>query len=193
MKKTYVAVLLFIVAAVSVPAAELSLALKIGAFFPSQDAFRTVYGNGYPLGGDVRMGFGGLYGFSAGYESLGIKGTAVPLDGGEDILPLRFEARSLRFAVSLLISSARPVLKASAGAVRCSFRESWTALPELDYRDVVWGPFAAFAIEMPLAARIGAIAEIRYESLASGAGSAVERAVNLGGLTVSAGLVLRVF
>ena len=193
MKKTPAAVLLFIAVAVAAPAAELSLALKAGAFFPSQDTFRTVYGNGYPLGADIRMGFGGLCGFSAGYESLGIKGTAVPLDGGEDILPLRFDSRSLRIAVSLLISSARPVLTASAGAVRCSFRESWATLPELDYRDAVWGPFAAIAVEMPMAVRIGAIAEIRYESLASGAGGAVERTVNLGGFYVSAGLVFRVF
>jgi hypothetical protein len=193
MKKTCTAVLLFIVTSVSGPAAELSLALKAGAFFPSQDAFRSVYGNGYPLGGDVRLVFGGLYGFSAGYESLGIKGAAVPLDGGEDILPLRFASRSLRFAVSLLISSTRPVLTASAGAVRCSFSESWATLPELDYRDAVWGPFAMFAVEMPLAARIGVLAEIRYENLDSGAGSAVERAVKLGGFYVSAGLVFRVF
>ena len=193
MKKTCAAVLLFVAAAVAGPAAELSLALKAGAFFPSQDAFRTVYGNGYPLGADVRMSFGNLFGFSAGYESLGIKGTAVPLDGGEDILPLRFESRSLRIAVSLSISSARPVLTASAGVVRCSFKESWTTPPELGYRDTIWGPFAAFAVEMPMAARIGAIAEIRYETLASGVGSAVERAVDLGGFRVSAGLVFRVF
>lgn len=193
MNKIAAAALLFLAATVSGPAAELSLALKAGAFFPSQHAFRTVYGTGYPLGLDVRLDFAGPFGFSAGYESVGLKGSAVPLDGGEDILPLKFDARSLRLAASLSILSARPVFRVSAGAVRSSFKESWTTIPGFDFEDAVWGPFASLAVETPLTGRIGAMVAFRYDSLVSGSGGSLDKNINLGGFQAAAGLILRIF
>jgi hypothetical protein len=173
-------------------AQRLTVSLGAGGYVPSDEAYRLVYGGAAVFGGDAWLTFGQHFGLAVGFSRLSDSGLAVPISGGEDAYPLSFRRSTVPFLAFYQIGISALTIRLGAGAGFHSYRESWDTV-DLEFKDSKIGPRVVLAVSAAVLARLSFYASAAYDSIPTGAGSALAANVNLGGFQVQGGLAIRVF
>lgn len=176
----------------SVPAQHLTVSLGGGGSWPSDAATRQVYGNGAVFGADAWLAFNKHFGFAVGFSRLDDDGLAVPIGGGEAAYPLSFRRTTLPFLLFCQTGVKFITVRLGAGAGFHSFRESWDTV-DLEFKGRKVGPRVVLSVSAAVLGRLSLCASAIYDSIPTGAGSALASNINLGGFQVQGGLAYRIF
>jgi len=185
-------VLILLGLAAAAPAQELSLSVGAGGFFPSDGAYRQIYGSNLSVGGDLWFRLKGPIGFAAGLGRLSDKGVAVPTDGGEEAYPLKFRRTSIPLLVFYQIDVRAVAIRLGAGAGIHSYRETWQTV-DLDFKGHKVAPRIVLAVSVALLDKLSLLCSSCYEPIRTGAGSPLSANIDLGGFQLMGGLAFRIF
>jgi hypothetical protein len=178
--------------AAAAPAQHLTVSLGAGGFFPSDAAYRQIYGNGTVIAGEAWLAFEKHFGLAVGYGRLSDEGLAVPVSGGEASFPLSFTRSTVPLLVFYELGSKAVTVRFGAGAGFHSYRESWDTV-ELEFSDKKVGPRLVLAVSAAVFGRLSLYASATYDSVPTGAGAALDTNIDLGGFQVLGGLAYRIF
>lgn len=173
-------------------AQHLTLSLGAGGFRPSDAAVRRIYGNGTAYGGDAWLAVKKHIGFAVGFSQLADDGLAVPIGGGEAAYLLSFRRTTVPVLLFYQTGVKFITVRLAAGAGLHSYRETWDTVG-LEFKDRKIGPRFALSVSAAVLGRLSLFASATYDSIATGAGSALAPDINLGGFQVQGGLAFRVF
>ncbi|MBM3296011.1 MAG: hypothetical protein FJY83_00245 [Candidatus Aminicenantes bacterium] len=172
-------------------AAELTLSVSAGVFLPQQPFYRQIYGSSIPLSFEAGWEFKGGFGLSAGLTALRDDGRAVAVSGEGEEYPLRFE----RLTVPLMIHFSPKVkgftLRLAAGLAGHFYRERWRTV-DLGFEGRTIGPRLGLAVGFPVLGRLSLFGSLIYEPLSAKSAPPPEEKVELGGVLVLGGVILRV-
>ncbi len=185
------AVLLAVLAAAA-PAQELSLSAAAGGFFPSDQAYRQIYGSGPSFAGDLWFRLRGAIGFAAGFSRLSDKGVAVPRDDGTETYPLEFKRTSIPLVAFYQFDAGPAAIRLGAGVGIHRYQETWQTV-DLDFQGNKVAPRFVLAASVKVIDRISLFCSAGYESIPTRAGSALAANVNVGGFQLLGGLEFRIF
>ena len=137
---------LFVVGlAAAAPAQELSVSFGAGGFFPSDGAYREIYGSSLSLAGDLWLKLKGPIGFAAGFGRTADKGVAEPMDGGTETYAVEFWRTSIPLLVFYQIDAGPVAIRLGAGAGIHSYRETWQTV-DLDFGGHKMSPRIVLAV-----------------------------------------------
>lgn len=184
---------LFVVGlAAAAPAQELSVSFGAGGFFPSDGAYREIYGSSLSFAGDLWLKLKGPVGFAAGFGRISDKGVAEPMDGGTETYAVEFRRTSIPFLVFYQIDAGPVAIRLGAGAGLHSYRETWQTV-DLDFRGHKTSPRIVLAVSAAVLNRVSLFCSGSFESIRTGESSFPDASINLGGFQVLGGLEFRVF
>lgn len=172
-------------------AQKLSLCLSGGSFFPAERTYRDVYGNSVPLDFEVRLGVIKNLGLAAGVSYISDSGNAVNLSQGRDSYPVRFRRISFPLTAYLIFPLGDFSFFGGAGVSFHSYEEEWQTVP-LSHKGNKTKPLAYGGVEYRILPRVGVRLALRYELIKAGSNPLRTDEVDLGGLTVLAGVSLRI-
>jgi hypothetical protein len=178
--------------AAAAPAQHLTVSLGAGGFFPSDAAYRQIYGNGTVIAGEAWLAFEKHFGLAVGFGRLSDDGLAVPVSGGEASFPLSFTRTIVPLLVFYELGSKAVTVRLGAGAGFHSYRESWQTV-DLDFSDSKVGPRLVLAVSAAILGRLSLYASATYDSIPTGAGASLATNIDLGGFQVLGGLAYRIF
>ena len=173
-------------------AQTLSVGVSAGLFFPGNETYQDVYGNSLPLDLDVRLGLTRYLGLAAGVSYVEDSGQAVNVNKGQDSYPVRFRMVSFPFSVYLLVPLDDFSLFAGAGMSVHSFKEEWQTVA-LSHKGDSTKPLVYAGAEYRFLQRVAARLTLRYETIRAGKNPFLADGINLGGLTLLAGISVRIF
>jgi preprotein translocase subunit Sec61beta len=173
-------------------AQHLTVSAGAGAFAPSDEAYRRIYGTGLVFGADAWLAFGRHFGLAAGFARLSDDGLAVPMGGGEAAYPLSFRRTTVPLLAFCQLGAGAFTFRLGVGAGFHSYRESWDTV-DLEFKDIKIGPRVVLAVAAAVLGRLSLTVSATYDSIPTGAGSALATNINLGGFQVQGGLAFRVF
>lgn len=176
----------------AVSAQHLTVSLGAGGSWPSDAAVRQIYGNGAAFGGDAWLAVKKHFGFAVGFSRLADDGLAVPIGGGEAAYPLSFRRTTVPVLLFYQTGMKFITVRVGAGAGLHSYRETW-ATAGLEFKDRKVGPRFALSVAAAVIGRLSLYAAATYDSIPTGAGSALASNINLGGFQVQGGLAFRIF
>jgi opacity protein-like surface antigen len=171
---------------------SLSLGLSSGGFFPKEQTYRDIYGASLPLEFEVRVGLFKNLGLAAGVSYVGDSGEALNIDQGQDSYPVRFRMVSFPLSAFLLFPLNGVSLLGGAGVSFHSYEETWQTV-SISNKGNSTKPFVYGGVEFRVLSRVAARLTLRYETISSGENPLLANEINLGGLTVLAGVSVRVF
>jgi len=185
---------LFVVGlAAAAPAQELSASFGAGGFFPSDGAYREIYGSSLSFAGDLWLKLKGPVGFAAGFGRISDKGVAAPSSSdGTEAFPLEFRRTSIPLIVFYQIEAGPVAIRLGAGAGIHSYRETWQTV-DLDFRGHKTSPRIVLAVSAAVIKRVSFFCSGSFESIRTGESSLPDVSINLGGFQVLGGLAFRVF
>jgi hypothetical protein len=178
--------------AASAAAQHLTVSFGAGGFFPSDETYRRVYGNGTVFAGDLWLTFEKHFGLATGFGRMSDSGFAVAMDGGDAEYPLSFRRTSIPIAVFYVFGTKKITARLAAGAVFHGFRETWTTV-DVEYSDSKFGPRLALAVSAAVFGRLSLFCSATYDGIPTGAGSALAPNIDLGGFQVLGGLAFQIF
>ena len=178
--------------AAAATAQHLTVSLAAGGFFPSDETYRQIYGNGMVIAGDAWLAFEKHFGLAVGYGRLSDDGLAVPVSGGEASFPLSFTRTTVPLLVFYELGSKAVTVRLGAGAGFHSYRESWQTV-DLEFSDSKVGPRLVLAVSAAIFGRLSLYASATYDSIPTGEGAALATNIDLGGFQVLGGLAYRIF
>jgi hypothetical protein len=178
--------------AAAATAQHLTVSLGAGGFFPSDTAYRQIYGNGMVIAGDAWLSFEKHFGLAVGYGRLSDDGLAVPISGGEASFPLSFRRTTVPLLAFYEFVSKAVTVRLGAGAGFHSYRETWQTV-DLEFSDNILAPRLVLAVSAALFGRLSLYASATYDSIRTGAGAALGTDIDLGGFQVIGGLAYRIF
>jgi hypothetical protein len=173
-------------------AQHLTVSAGAGAFAPSDEAYRRIYGSGLAFGADAWLTFEKHFGLAIGFARLSDDGLAVPMGGGEAAYPLSFRRTTVPLLAFYQLAAGAFTIRLGVGAGFHSYRESWDTV-DLEFKDGKVGPRVGLAVSAAVLGRLSVFASATYDSIPTGAGSALATNINLGGLQVQGGLAFRIF
>jgi len=181
-----------IVLAGAVSAQHLTVSFGAGGSWPADAAVRQIYGNGAAFGGDAWLAVKKHFGFAVGFSRLADDGLAVPIGGGEAAYPLSFRRTTVPVLLFYQTGLRFITVRLGAGAGLHSYRETWDTVG-LEFKDRKVGPRFALSVSAAVLGRLSLYASATYDSIPTGAGSALASNINLGGFQVQGGLAFRIF
>jgi hypothetical protein len=173
-------------------AQHLTVSAGAGVFAPSDKAYRQIYGSGLAFGADAWLAFVKHFGLAVGFARLSDDGLAVPMGGGEAAYPLSFRRTTVPFLAFYQVGAKAITVRLGVGAGFHGYRESWDTV-DLVFEDKKVGPRVVLAVSAAVFGRLSLYASATYDSIPTGAGSALAANINLGGFQVLGGLAIRVF
>jgi opacity protein-like surface antigen len=173
-------------------AQTLSVGASFGLFFPESETYRSVYGQSLPFDLEVRLGLSRYLGLTAGVGYIADSGQAINRNQGQDSYPVRFRMVSFPFSVYFLVPLDGFSLFAGAGMSVHSFEEEWQTVP-LSHTGDSTKPMVYAGAEYRFLERLAARLTLRYETISAGRNPFLADEINLGGLTVLAGVTVRIF
>ena len=171
---------------------SLALGLFSGGFFPKEQTYRDIYGASLPLEFEFRLGLFKNLGLAAGVSYVGDSGEALNVDQGQDSYPVRFRMVSFPLSAFLLFPLNGVSLLGGAGVSFHSYEETWQTV-SISHEGNSTKPFIYGGVEFRLLARVAARLTLRYENISSGENPLLANEINLGGLTLLAGVSVRIF
>ncbi len=171
---------------------SLSLGVSSGAFFPKDKTYRDIYAVSIPLEFEVRVGVFRHLGLAAGVSSISDSGAAVNVSQGPDRYPVRFRMVSFPLSVYLLFPMRAVTLLGGAGMGLHSYEETWQTVT-LSRKGTTSKPFVYAGVEYRVLPRLAARLTLRYENIGAGKNPYLANEINLGGLSLLAGVAVRVF
>ncbi len=183
---------LLICLGVSARAQSLSLGLGAGGFFPKSQTYRDIYGSGFPIDFELRVGLFRNLGLAAGISYISDSGEALNIDQGPDSYPVRFRMVSFPVSAFLLFPLNGVSLLGGAGVSVHSYEETWQTT-SISFKGNTTKPFVYGGIEFRVLPGVAARLTLRYETINAGKNPSLADEINLGGLTVQAGVSVRVF
>lgn len=171
---------------------SLSLGLAAGGFFPREQTYRDVYGSSFPLEFEVRFGLIKNLGLAAGVSYINDSGQALNIGQGQDSYAVRFKMVSIPLSAYLLFPLNGLSLFGGAGASVHSYEETWQTV-SISNTGNTTKPFIYAGVEFRVLSRVSARLTLRYENIDAGENPALAREINLGGLTLLAGVSVRIF
>ena len=171
---------------------SLALGLFSGGFFPKEQTYRDIYGASLPLEFEFRLGLFKNLGLAAGVSYVGDSGEALNVDQGQDSYPVRFRMVSFPLSAFLLFPLNGVSLLGGAGVSFHSYEETWQTV-SISHEGNSTKPFIYGGLEFRLLARVAARLTLRYENISSGENPLLANEINLGGLTLLAGVSVRIF
>ena len=182
--------LLFLAAGPRAAAAyELGLAVLSGVHVAREAAFRDVYGAAIPIGLEIRFVTRG-FGLSIGGFNLAKKGTAVGLDEGPAVYPVKIRMTSLPMMAFFRLPRGKAHLDLGLGAVRTSYEETWS-VGGFRTEGAAWGFLLGINAEYGVASWLALSGSLRFSSAPTGRDSLLGEAIDLGGFQALAGVTLR--
>jgi len=179
--------------AAAAPAQELSVSFGAGGFFPSEGAYREIYGSSLSFAGDIWLKLKGPFGFAAGFGRISDKGVAMPWIGdGTETYPVEFRRTSIPLLIFFQLDAGPVAIRLGAGAGVHSYRETWQTV-DLDFKGHKTSPRIVLAVSAALLKRGSLFCSANYESIGTGAGSPLAESIDLGGFQVLGGLAFRIF
>ncbi len=178
--------------AAAAPAQELSVSFGAGVFFPSEGAYREIYGSSLSLAGDLWLKLKGPIGFAAGFGRTADKGVAEPMDGGTETYAVEFWRTSIPLLVFYQIDAGPVAIRLGAGAGIHRYRETWQTV-DLDFGGHKISPRIVLAVSAAVLKRVSLFCSGSFESIRTGESSLPDASINLGGFQVLGGLEFRVF
>ena len=177
--------------AATAPAQELSLSVGAGGLFPSGGHYREIYGSGLSIGGDLWLKLRGPFGFAAGFGLLSDKGTALHESGTAEY-PLSFRRTSVPVVVFYQLPAGPVTMRFGAGAGIHSYKETWQTV-DLSYEGHKISPRIVMTATLALIGRISVFGSASYDSIRTGADSALGTRVKIGGFQLLGGLAFKIF
>jgi hypothetical protein len=168
---------------------DLGLTVLSGIHVARESAFRDIYGAVIPVGLEVRFVTHG-FGLSVGGFTLGKTGTAVSLDGGPGVYPVKIRMTALPVMAFFRIPRGRAHLDLGLGAVRTSFEETWST-GDFRVEGSAWGFLIGINAEYGLAPWLALSGSLRFSSAPTGRDSILGGAIDLGGFQALAGVTIR--
>lgn len=178
--------------AAAAPAQEAGLTLAAGGFLANESVYRDIYGSSLPLTVELWGMTKGSFGLAAGLCLIKDKGLALAVGGGEAEYPVEFRRTTVPIVAFYQLDLKAVQVRFGAGVGVHSYEEVWTTSePDFTGRKVS----ARFVISAStrLVGRLSVVGSFVYESIQTGAGSALSSDVDLGGFQFLGGLSLRVF
>ena len=167
--------------------------LSSGIQFPKEEIYRDIYGRSMPLALEVRVGISRSFGLAAGVEYLSDSGRALNINQGELDFPVRFRKTAYPLSGYFLLPLGQRIsLRGAAGISFHSYREEWKDL-DLSHEGSTAKPFLSAGLEYAIVARLAVYLWLRYESISTDWGPYIQREVDVGGLSLLAGLTFRIF
>jgi hypothetical protein len=161
-------------------AQHLTASLGAAGFFPSNAAYREIYGRGLAVAGDLWLSFERHY------------GLAVAGPGGDGSYPLSFRRTTVPLLAFYQIGTKAVTLRLGAGAGFHSYRESWDTI-DLAFKDTKVGTRLTLAFSAAVLGRFSLYTSMTYDTVPTGAGGALASNIDLGGFQVLGGLAVRIF
>lgn len=164
-----------------------------GAFLPTGDVFSDAYGRPqWPLivQGDVRIA--GPVGFFAGVRRLSRDGQTIaeaPV-AAEASYPLELRVTDFRFGATAAWGAGRIEVAAGAGAEYLTGEERWPTA-DLSSDIAAWGVLAQGSVRIPVWRHLACLGLIEYSWLRAQPAEAGLARVDLGGITLGGGVLLR--
>jgi hypothetical protein len=184
--------LLLLGLAAAAPAQHLTVSLGTGGFFPSDGAYRQIYGSGLSLAGDVWFTLGGRFGIAAGFGRLSDNGLAVPIEGGGAEYPVSLRRTSIPVIAYYALGSKAIDVRLGAGGALHSYKETWQTV-DLDFEGSKLTPRLVLAVSVAVIDKLSLFFSASYDAIPTGAGSLLAADINLGGFQVLGGLAFRIF
>lgn len=176
---------------VNAGAQSLSLGLGAGGFFPQSQTYRDIYGSGFPVDFELRLGLFRNLGLAAGVSYISDSGEALNIDQGQDSYPVRFRMVSFPVSAYLLFPLNGVSLLGGAGVSVHSYEETWQTT-SISFKGNTTKPFVYGGVEFRVLPGVAARLTLRYETINAGKNSSLADEINLGGLTVQVGVSVRV-
>lgn len=176
----------------AMPAQHLTVSLGAGGFFPSDAAYRQIYGGGLAFSADAWLAFEKHFGLAVGFARLSDDGLAVPLGGGESAYPLSFRRTTVPLLAFYVLDAGAFSVRLGAGAGFHSYRESWDTV-DLSFRDNKVGARVVLAVSAAVRGPLSLFVSATYDTIPTGAGAALASDIDLGGLQILGGLAVRIF
>jgi hypothetical protein len=184
--------LLLVIFGVCAQAQTLSLGFAGGVLFPRGAIYRDVYGKSLPLDVEVRLGLFRRVGLATGLTCVGDSGKAINVRRGPDTYAVKLRRVSFPLSVCVLFPAGDFMVFIGGGASFHSFKEDWRTVA-ISHSGNKVGPLAYAGMEYRLLSRVAARLALKYEGINGGRNRFLADEVALGGLTVSAGVSVRVF
>lgn len=178
--------------AAAATAQHLTVSVGAAGFFPSDAAYRRIYGRGLAVAGDAWLAFERHFGLAVGFGRLSDDGLAVSGPGGDGTYPLSIRRTTVPLLVFYQLGTKAVTLRLGAGAGFHSFRESWDTV-DLAYSDRKVGARLALSVSAAVLGRFSVCASVTYDTIPTGAGAALASHIELGGFQAFGGLAVRVF
>jgi hypothetical protein len=173
-------------------AQHLTASLGAAGFFPSNAAYREIYGRGLAVAGDLWLSFERHFGLVVGFGRLSDYGLAVAGPGGDGSYPLSFRRTTVPLLAFYQIGTKAVTLRLGAGAGFHSYRESWDTI-DLAFKDTKVGTRLTLAFSAAVLGRFSLYTSMTYDTVPTGAGGALASNIDLGGFQVLGGLAVRIF
>lgn len=174
------------------PGQELSVSFGAGGSFPSSSANRRIYGSGPSVAADISLRLRGHLGLSLGYGRLADSGSAVPAGEGQDVFPLKIRRTSIPVLLFYELDAGPATFRLGAGFGFHSFSETWQTV-DFEFRGHKVAPRLALAVGVKILGPVSLMGSACYESIPTGAGSALDPNVDLGGFQIFGGLAFKIF
>lgn len=170
----------------------LSLGLSSGLFFAKNTTYWDIYGLSIPLEAELRLGMFRNLGLAAGISCVRDSGQAVNVNRGSDGYPVRIRMVSFPFSAYIQFPLDGVSLVGGAGLSFHSYEETWQTV-SISHKGNTTKPFVYAGAECRVLPRIAARLTLRYETITAGKNPFLANEINLGGLTLLAGVSVRIF
>jgi hypothetical protein len=187
-KRAGLTVLCLLFGASSASAMNLGLSLGVGISFPSKQIVRDIYGAGFPFGGRIWAGKGN-YWISAGVDYLSSRGQALSLDGGQEEYPVELTVISIPIAIYFMSNREKFFYSLGGGAYYSRYEEKWEDL-DITTTGTKWGWLAEFMGGYDLSPNFALFGSLSYAPIPTGRSSPIAYNIQLGGLRLTAGVLV---